>query len=190
MPFADEDVPIVVVPYDATWPEQFDALAARLDTVLDRLATAIDHVGSTSVPGLESKDVIDVQVRVDHLEDDMDTVMSAAGFRRRPESWNDMEVIDGVECSKMTFGPPVGERRANISVRLTNEPNTRAALLFRDFLCANDDMRDAWGAFKTRAAQAAPSLTEYGQLKVPATVILFRLANEWALSTGWRPPDG
>ena len=56
---------ITIVPYDASWPEAFDAVARPLRTVLGALALRIDHIGSTSVPGLAAKDIIDVQVTVE-----------------------------------------------------------------------------------------------------------------------------
>src|SRR5438552_13184250 len=53
---------ITIVAYDTSWPEAFIAVAQPLRTALGELALRIDHIGSTSVPGLAAKDVIDVQV--------------------------------------------------------------------------------------------------------------------------------
>jgi GrpB-like predicted nucleotidyltransferase (UPF0157 family) len=49
-----------IVPYDPAWPRQFDAIAADIRRALGPLARRIDHIGSTAVPGLAAKDVIDV----------------------------------------------------------------------------------------------------------------------------------
>lgn len=59
--------PIVVVPYDRRWPARFAAEAARLGDALGAVALRIDHVGSTSIPGIAAKDVVDIQVSVSDL---------------------------------------------------------------------------------------------------------------------------
>jgi len=59
---------IELVPYDPTWPARFDEEAARLQAVCGALALRIDHVGSTSIPGIAAKLVIDVQITVGVLE--------------------------------------------------------------------------------------------------------------------------
>jgi len=50
-----------IVPYDANWPRKFDAIAADIRRALGPLARRIDHIGSTAVPGLAAKDVIDAR---------------------------------------------------------------------------------------------------------------------------------
>ena len=169
-----------VVPYRAMWPGEFEALATRIAAALGELAVAIDHIGSTSVPGLAAKDVIDVQVRVATL--DLGAIVERferIGFRRRPEPWNNVEVSFGHECEKLVFAPPVGERFSKIHVRVDGAPNARFALLFRDYLRSNDDVRDAWGAFKASIAQDVPDLAAYGQVKAPATDALMAAATAW-----------
>ena len=59
---------VVVVPYDAAWPALFRAQAADLRAALGDVAVRIDHIGSTAVPGLAAKPVIDVQISVAELE--------------------------------------------------------------------------------------------------------------------------
>jgi dephospho-CoA kinase len=58
---------VVIVDYDPTWPDQFEQLAAALRRRLDDGVVSVDHIGSTSVPGLAAKDVIDLQVTVASL---------------------------------------------------------------------------------------------------------------------------
>src|SRR5262245_6333586 len=59
---------IEIVAYDPRWPMEFDAEAARLHRALGPLALRIDHNGSTAVPGLAAKPVIDIQVSVASLQ--------------------------------------------------------------------------------------------------------------------------
>jgi GrpB-like predicted nucleotidyltransferase (UPF0157 family)/ribosomal protein S18 acetylase RimI-like enzyme len=63
------DEPIRIVPYDPSWPEEFAAEAAALEAAVDSYATGgIHHVGSTAVPGLDAKPIIDILVGVEELE--------------------------------------------------------------------------------------------------------------------------
>jgi len=59
---------MVIASYDPAWPEQFAAEAERIRHAFGHLALRVEHVGSTSVPGLAAKPVIDVQVSVVSLE--------------------------------------------------------------------------------------------------------------------------
>src|SRR3954451_7683413 len=59
---------VEIVPYRDAWPVEFERIAAELERALGPLALRVDHVGSTAVPGLSAKDVIDVQVVVRALE--------------------------------------------------------------------------------------------------------------------------
>ena len=187
MPFADESLSVTVVSYRPEWPAAFAALAAQLGAALDDRAVAIDHVGSTSVPGLVAKDCIDVQVRVPSIDEDhLVALFSGIGFRCRPEPWNRAEVAGGREYRKVVFAPPVGVRTANVHVRQRGGGNVRFALLFRDYLRSDSDARRAWGAFKRRLAASAPNLLDYGQIKAPATEILMAAAERWATAAGWR----
>ena len=193
MPFPDENFSahgVVVADYDPEWPREFERLASYIAAALGPLALAIEHVGSTSVPGLAAKDCIDVQVRVTRVDHDLLVpLMSTLGYRCRPEPWNRVETSVGVECAKLVFAPPVGGRSCNVHIRLHDGPNTRYALLFRDFLRADERARRGWGTFKQRLAQSVPDLLDYGQIKAPATEVLMCAAERWAEDTGWRFPS-
>ena len=186
MPFPDEPNRVTVVDCRPEWPSEFDRIAGELRPVLGPAAIAIDHVGSTSVPGLAAKDCIDVQVTVAALDEAWAvTRMGLVGFRRRPEPWNRVEVSGGVACRKLVFAPPPGHRLCNVHFREQGGRNARFALLFRDYLRADETARQAWGAFKQRLAASVPDLADYGQVKAPATEVLIRAAELWAAQTGW-----
>jgi GrpB-like predicted nucleotidyltransferase (UPF0157 family) len=143
-------------------------------------------VGSTSVPGLPAKDCIDVQVRMESVEEGLVVPrLAAIGFRCRPEPWNREEVSGGKRYRKLVFAPPAGARRCNVHCRESGGANARYALLFRDYLRADQAARDAWGAFKGRLVASVPDLLDYGQIKAPATEILMITAERWAVETGW-----
>ena len=190
MPFPDELAPdgVRVVPYQPTWATEFQALRASLADILGALAVRIDHIGSTSVPGLAAKDCLDVQVGVSDVGDTaIDVVLRDAGYRRRPEPWNQIERSFGRPSFKLVFAPRVGARTVNIHVRELGGPGAAYALLFRDYLRSDPVARDAWGAFKLRLAQSVPDIYDYGQIKAPATEVLMRAARRWADDTGWAP---
>jgi GrpB-like predicted nucleotidyltransferase (UPF0157 family) len=186
VPFSDERLQVAVVDYRPSWVAEFDVLAADLGEALGGGVAGIDHVGSTSVPGLPAKDCIDVQVRVATIDEpQVIALFNAIGFRCRPEPWNRSEVSAGREYRKLVFAPPVGARPCNVHVRESGGGNVRYALLFRDFLRADDGARRAWGAFKQRLAISVPDLMDYGQIKAPATDILMAAAERWAADARW-----
>jgi GrpB-like predicted nucleotidyltransferase (UPF0157 family) len=92
-----------------------------------------------------------------------------------------------VICRKLVFAPPIGARRCNIHVRENAAPNSRLALLFRDYLRADESARLAWGTFKRRLAASVPDLADYGQIKAPATEILMVAAEKWAADRACAP---
>lgn len=190
MPFPDEVAHgVAVVDYRSQQPAESALLAAQLCDVLGATALSVDHVGSTSAPGLPAKNCIDIQIRALSIDEAAFVpTLTSIGFRCRPESWNRIEVSDGYECTKLVFAPPVGARACNVHVRRGDGPNTRYALLFRDYLRADDRARRAWGAFKQRLAVNVTDLLDYGQIKAPATEVLMAGAERWAAETDWRVP--
>ncbi|MFG2225970.1 GrpB family protein [Streptomyces sp. NPDC048644] len=191
MPFPDENAPPTVVAHRPEWQAEFGQLAERLRGALGEDAVAIDHIGSTSVPGLQAKDCIDVQVRVGSLDASRDVArLTGIGFRLRPEPWNTTEVSFGTQCRKRVFAPPVGARSCNVHVREADGPNARFALLFRDYLRADDPARRAWGDFKERLALSVPELSSYGRIKAPAATVLLGAAERWAADVGWSADSG
>ena len=74
---------IRLVAYDPRWPSRYEAEAAAIRAAFGVLAHRVDHVGSTSVPGLEAKPVIDIQVSVASLEslEPFKPIMQSCGYR-------------------------------------------------------------------------------------------------------------
>ena len=187
MPFPDESFSrrVEVVPYRESWRSEGDALAGRLHGLVPDVLR-VEHIGSTSVPGLAAKDCLDVMVLVGDLGTTRaDERLTAAGWRRRPEPWNQQETSYGVVCRKLVFAPAVGGRRCNVHVRQAGGPNVRYALLFRDYLRADPEAADAWGRFKVRLARDVDDLAAYGQIKAPAQEVLIGAAERWARDVAW-----
>jgi len=191
VPFPDEPLSqrVEVVPYRAAWAREGALLAARLRGLLAG-AVSIQHIGSTSVPGMAAKDCLDLMVQVDDLDScGVAAVLERHGYRQRPEPWNQQETSFGTTYRKQVFGPAVSARPCNIHVREQGGLNVRYALLFRDYLTADTQAAWAWSRFKIRLAQCVTDLADYGQIKAPAQEILIQSAERWARDHRWQPSE-
>ena len=114
MPFPDELARgLAVVAYDRRWPGDFAVLARRIQGALGPIAVWVDHVGSTSVPGLAAKDCIDVQVEVQPFDEELLAgCLGKIGFRLRPEPWNRVEATPGWPVPEAGLRPAAGRGRA------------------------------------------------------------------------------
>jgi GrpB-like predicted nucleotidyltransferase (UPF0157 family) len=179
---------IAVVPYREGWVHEFERWRKRIAEVLGRRALRIDHIGSTSVPGLAAKDVIDIQVTVARLRDA--DPLAEAGFRAQPflEDHRPPGASDGVrEWQKRFFNFPKGERRGNVHVRVEGRANQRYALLFRDYLRAHPSAAEAYARLKLQLAKELADEAAYPDVKDPACDLIWVAAEEWAAATGWKP---
>ncbi|WP_406056479.1 GrpB family protein [Kribbella sp. NBC_00889] len=182
---------IVIVRPDDSWPAQYEKTARVVSDLLGETAQRIDHIGSTSVPRLPAKDIIDMQVTVG-TEPELDDVverMAAADWEVRPPK-RDHAVpglpADDLQWVKRLLVEPMYRRRVNLHIRVAGRANQRYALLFRDYLRNHPDTARAYGEFKRRAA-ALPieSTAEYSDLKDPVCDLIYLPAEEWAARTGW-----
>jgi GrpB-like predicted nucleotidyltransferase (UPF0157 family) len=185
--------PVVVAPYQSHWPSEFTQTARHLRALAGDAAVRIDHIGSTAVPGLDAKDIIDIQITVADLDraSALTQVLSAAGFRRGTVFQYDLfhgKAESDPELRKLYMREPAGERRAHLHIRELGRFNQRYALLFRDYLRASGAARDTYGLLKHRAAQLFPeSIDGYLSLKDPFFHIIYEAASLWAERVGWAP---
>ncbi|MDD5371722.1 MAG: GrpB family protein [Anaerolineaceae bacterium] len=186
---------ITIIPYQEKWPGEFQRVALALRQALGTLALRIDHIGSTSVPGLSAKDVIDIQITVSALDDQVISVMTALGYTRPEGIWRDHRppYWVGVETDwdKLFFKPPPGQRSTNTHVRVLGRANQRYALLFRDYLRAHPASAEAYAELKRRLAQNLAVSAMYPEVKDPAVDLIYFAAEDWAKATQWQPglPD-
>jgi len=73
---------VEIIPFQSSWPAEFRLIASRLRQGLGDLALRIDHIGSTSVPNLAAKDVIDIQITVASLSQELLQAMSDLGYSK------------------------------------------------------------------------------------------------------------
>jgi GrpB-like predicted nucleotidyltransferase (UPF0157 family) len=173
--------PIVVVAYDPAWPGEFRAIGAGIRAALGPLALRIDHVGSTSVPGLDAKPVIDVQVSVEALE-------PRERFRVPLEALGYLHVPDNPELTKRFFKQRPGERQTHIHVRVQGTFDEQLNLLFRDFLRTHREAAREYAQVKWRLAEQFRNDREgYVRAKEPTVWGLLQRAHTWSQDTGWAP---
>ncbi len=185
---------IEIVEYQERWPREFAEIGSTLRRALGDMAKRIDHIGSTSVPGLASKDLIDVQVAVDSLDGDLQSAFEAAGYVSFPDAVSDhrppnVTSVDAESEKRLFVAPPSG-RRTN--VRVLGRANQRYALLFRDYLRSHPQAAAAYGEVKRLLAWYHSSDREaYVLIKDPVCDVIMSAAEEWAVRTGWQPgPSG
>ncbi|TQJ24033.1 dephospho-CoA kinase [Micromonospora sp. A202] len=176
---------------DASWPEQYERLAARIRHTLGSDALRIDHIGSTALPGLAAQDVIDVQVAVRSLVDADGALvdrLANAGFPRVPGHWwDDPRPAGSGRWEKRLHGSADPARPVRLHVRVADSPGWRYALLMRDHLRADPDQRAAYLLLKRDLVDAAPEAGDSGTARDPWFDEEYLRAEQWAEQTGWRP---
>jgi GrpB-like predicted nucleotidyltransferase (UPF0157 family) len=141
---------VTVVDYDPSWPERFERLRATVWPVVADLAVSVEHVGSTSVPGLAAKPVIDLDVVV-RSRVDVPTVvgrLTVLGY----DHLGDLGIV-----GREAFRPPEGSSPHHLYVCRHDSPSLANHLALRDHLRAHPERARAYGALKKRLAQAFPN---------------------------------
>ena len=184
---------IVVVPYDDGWPDDFANLGSSLRDSLGDRAIRIDHIGSTSVPGLAAKDRIDIQLTVDDLDAEvLRPVMESAGFEWIAHITTDHSPagldLDPDDLGKFLTrsGPTI--RAANCHIRQRGRYNQRYPLLNRDYLRAVPEAARTYEQIKLTLAGWFPDDAEsYYDIKDPVFDLIMLGAERWAATTRWQP---
>lgn len=136
---------IQIVDYDPQWPELFIRQANRIRGALGPRALSIEHTGSTSVPGLAAKPIIDITLVVKNSADEpaYAPALQAAGYtlRIREPGWYEHRMFKGPDTD------------VNVHVFSTGCPEVRRMLAFRDWLRNNAADRDLYANTKRALAQ-------------------------------------
>ena len=139
------DAPITLVEYDPRWPALFDREAARIRAVLGAAAVRVEHVGSTSVPGLAAKPIIDMLLAVPDSADEPAYVpaLEDAGYvlSIREPDWFEHRLFKGPDTD------------INLHVFTVGAAEIDQMLMFRDWLRADEADRDAYLRVKRDLAE-------------------------------------
>ena len=181
---------IVIVPYREAWPEAYRQIAGLLRAAAGEGILAIHHIGSTAVPGLAAKDVIDIQITVADLAAESERPIEGAGFRRSRHLSDHCPPglsLPAEELAKRFYN--FDGRPANVHVRQAGRFNQRYPLLCRDYLRAHPGAAAAYGEIKGQLAARFPDDVEaYYDIKDPVFDLIMAGAEDWAWAVGWTPP--
>ncbi|NDJ88884.1 dephospho-CoA kinase [Mycolicibacter kumamotonensis] len=196
--------PAQLMPADPTWPDQAQRILARVRTACGHRAARVDHIGSTAVPSLDAKDVIDVQVTVESLAvaDELAEALLRAGYPRieaitadngKPNTRSTVAEFDHSDdpalWQKRLHASADPGRATNVHIRVAGWPNQQFALLFPAWLSADAEARNEYLAVKREAERAGVEggIEAYADVKEPWFDTAYRRAWAWADDTGWRP---
>ena len=137
------------MPYDSRWPEQFEGIRAELSQIFGSLAREIHYIGSTAVPGMTAKPIIDVIIVVNDINDidALNDAMAAAGYLPRGEN--------GIPGRRyfVTLAADGENHLRHIHCYEANNPHVTDELLFRDMLRSDQNAFQEYASVKQRAAE-------------------------------------
>lgn len=169
---------VEMAPYDSGWTQLFATIRSRLIDHLDAVALRVDHIGSTSIPGLAAKPIIDIQMSVRDVADEsayLDGCV-ASGF----------ELYSRDEEHRFFHVPPPSPRVAQLHVCQSGASFEREHLLFRDYLCSNSSARDRYATTKEAASlRWGEDRIAYTYAKNNLIMDLLDEAETWAHTSGW-----
>ncbi|WP_174527766.1 GrpB family protein [Micromonospora maritima] len=170
--------PVEVVPYDPTWPARFEAERLLLSDALPT-ALGIEHIGSTSVPGLMAKPIIDIQVVVPEVDDVLTGLvpLQRLGYVHRPLAFP----ADGDHL--FLVKDTAGRRSRHLHVFGVTSGAPEENRLFRAYLTTHSGAARRYEAAKMRAAALHPdSRARYSRAKEEEFLRLLAEARQWGRS--------
>ncbi|MGP3954433.1 GrpB family protein [Nonomuraea sp. 3N208] len=162
---------VTLADYDPGWPARFERRAAELRAILGDRARLIEHIGSTSVPGLAAKPIIDIVVGIDDPDDEPAYLpdLQAAGYDLR---------VREPEHRCLRTGEP--DEQVNLHCYPPGHVEVRRYLAFRDRLRASETDRELYAATKRELAQREwRDINYYAEAKGP-------VIDEILGRAGWR----
>lgn len=170
-----------ITPHESEWKRRFNDIAIKLRDSLGNLAVRIDHIGSTSIIGLDAKPIIDIQISVLNFDDVLlnKSKIESMGFVLRQ---------DNPDQTKLYFRELPGMRRTHVHVRQAGSFSEQISLLFRDYLrehpsdCLRyvQEKHRLMGLFKNEREN-------YVEGKGPIVWGIIQKAHMWSQKVGWKP---
>jgi GrpB-like predicted nucleotidyltransferase (UPF0157 family) len=161
---------IYLADYDSRWPQIFEEERARLEAAIGQWAADIQHVGSTSIPGIAAKPIIDIAVHLRSLVDALYciTPLMELGY----ECLGEFGIPGRIYFRKRTDEPVRGQSHDGVGrthqvhmYERTNEQYEKQ-IVFRDYLRAHPDARDAYETLKRQLAEShARDIEAYAMAK-------------------------
>ena len=166
--------------YSPSWANEFRTIGRSLRGALGTIALRIDHIGSTSIPGMAAKPIIDIQISV--------AALAPMVFREPIESLGYVWRHENPEKTKRYFREKPGTRRTHIHVRKLGSWHEQYALLFRDYVRSHDEAARRYERVKRELAITfRDERVKYTEAKAPIFWEIMQVADRWAAETEWEP---
>lgn len=174
---------VALVTVDSTWSDRYSREAACIVESLGALADAVHHIGSTAVPGILAKPILDLLLEVADREalDAIEPGMLQLGY----EAMGEFGIAGRRYFRKHDAA---GRRTHHVHAFVGGDPNVRRHLAFRDYLRAHTDVAAAYATIKRDLAADRPAA--YVEGKGPFVVAHEALALEWLAVSGRHGRDG
>ena len=147
-------LPVKMANYDPNWPKLFEREKTLILGAVGHIVVGIEHIGSTAVPGLEAKPIIDILVAVSHLSDARQCIepLKTLGYEYQPR-------LEAVIPERRFFGKgvPPKEQHYHLHMAELTSDFWERHLLFRDYLRAHPEVAHEYAKLKTQLA------AEYGR---------------------------
>lgn len=172
---------VILEEYSREWPNKFRYKAEAIRKALGDTAMRIDHIGSTAIPNLSAKPIIDIQISVASLD-------QLESFKEPLESLGYVYKKDNPEKTKRYFREKPGDERTHIHVRKLGSWHEQFPLLFRDYLRAHSLDTMLYEKEKQRLALIYQNnRTAYVEGKNRIFWEIIYRADRWAGEIGWEP---
>lgn len=172
-----------IAKYNSEWKTSFLTLAMKLRNVLGEAADRIDHVGSTSIEGMDAKPIVDIQISVTDFDNESlyREQIESLGFKLRGEN---------PDKTKKYFREIPGNRRIHIHVRRTGSVSEQMTLLFRDYLRTHPFDCIKYAEEKHRLMKLhSKERSKYVEGKGPIVWEIMQKAHAWSMEVGWKPGE-
>lgn len=160
---------MILTDHRALWRQEFDRLKAVYTATLGELAVAIEHVGSTSIPGIKAKPILDIDIVIDSYDtfERVKELLERIGYRHSGDQGiRDREAFKRADELTPRTDPPRHWLNHHLYVCPVHSDELRRHMLFRDFLCINEGARREYEALKEAiAARAGNDRKVYAAIK-------------------------
>jgi GrpB-like predicted nucleotidyltransferase (UPF0157 family) len=165
---------VELVPHNPDWSHQADEEAQRILADLTFPIIGIYHIGSTSVPGIKAKPILDLVMEVENLEDVIQAVpeFEAIGYQNRGEF--------GIPGRQFFTMDTDGDRTHHLHVFQKGHPDIERHIVFRDFLRANPEAAREYEKLKEKLAKRFPKQSgDYTEAKSDFILSMDEVARYW-----------
>ncbi|MGF9698505.1 MULTISPECIES: GrpB family protein [Paenibacillus] len=172
-----------IATYDSAWGPLFYETGLKLREALRENALRIDHVGSTSIVGMDAKPIIDIQISVLNFE-------NLPSYQHEIENVGFVFRVENPDQSKRYFREAPGNRRTHVHVRQAGSFSEQMTLLFRDYLREHPLDCVKYAEEKHRLMSVyRDQRSKYVEGKGPVVWEILQKAHLWSQEVGWKPAD-